>query len=46
VNDDLEGAVDEVLGLVRSIREGRDEEARSRHALEHVLEAWHRSNAG
>jgi guanylate kinase len=46
VNDDLEGAVDEVLGLVRSIREGRDEEARSRHALEHVLEAWHRNNAG
>jgi guanylate kinase len=46
VNDDLECAVDEVLGLVRSIREGRDAEAHSRHGLGRVLEAWHRSNAG
>jgi guanylate kinase len=46
INDDLEEAVDEVLEVIRAVREGRDDEIAASHGLEVVLARWGRAQPG
>lgn len=46
INDDLEEAVDEVLEVMRAVREGRGDEIAASHGLEIVLDRWRRAQSG
>ena len=43
INDDLDRAVDEVLFVIRSVREGREQEAVAQHGREGVMTNWRAS---
>jgi guanylate kinase len=45
VNDDLDRAVDEVLEVMRAVREGRVDDARRTHGRSEVLASWTRAQS-